>query len=256
MPNYQPPFTLTPLIEDKVAQICKCLEPFSSDKKDKLSPILCRNNQVRSVQASLAIENNTLSLKQVQSIADGKPIIGAPREVQEVKNALKAYEAMEAWEPTSQQDLCEAHSVLMAGLVERAGQFREEGVGIYRGETLIHMAPPANRVPLLMQDLLDWLASSDLHPLIKSCIFHYEFEFIHPFVDGNGRMGRLWQTLILSRWQSLFAYLPVETVVYAEQLNYYKALSISDKASEATAFVEFMLQALRVAIEENRDSLS
>jgi Fic family protein len=156
---------------------------------------------------------------------------------------------MQEWNPASCQDLLTAHKLLMKTLVDMAGHFRMGGVGIYRGKTLVHMAPQANRVPELVQNLLDWLNSSSLHPLIKSCIFHYEFEFIHPFEDGNGRMGRLWQTLILSQWQPMLAFLPVETVIWDQQGDYYEALGAADKSSDASPFVEFMLNALYIAMK-------
>ncbi|QXI41011.1 Fic family protein [Pseudomonas xantholysinigenes] len=157
---------------------------------------------------------------------------------------------MSGWLPERQTDLLAAHKLLMMGLIDDAGQFRRGGVGIYRGQRLLHMAPPASRLQPLMHDLLRWLGASDWHPLISSCIFHYEFEFIHPFADGNGRMGRLWQTLILSRWRPVLAYLPVESVICAQQEAYYGALAAADQVGEATPFVEFMLQALRQALAE------
>jgi Fic family protein len=146
--------------------------------------------------------------------------------------------------------LLQAHELLMYGLIDDAGRFRQAGVGIYRGEQLVHMAPPASRVAHLVDDLLQWLAVSDWHPLIASCVFHCEFEFIHPFADGNGRMGRLWQALILSQWRPVFAYLPVEAVIREQQDDYYAALSAADQQAEATPFVEFMLQALSLALAE------
>ena len=167
-----------------------------------------------------------------------------------MKNAFAAYEQLPAWQPHAVDDLLAAHRVLMAGLVDEAGSFRTGGVGIYNDRGLVHMAPPANRVAALMADLLEWLAQGEQHPLIASCIFHYEFEFIHPFADGNGRMGRMWQTLILSRWKPLLAYLPVETVIHNRQTDYYQALAAADQAGEATPFVSFMLQALLTAIGE------
>lgn len=172
----------------------------------------------------MAIENNSLTLEQVTAVIVGKRVLGAPKEIQEVRNAFAAYEAMEMWKPSSSKDLLTAHKLLMTGLVERPGRFRAGGVGIAQGEKIVHLAPPAERVPGLMNDLLAWLKRTDAHPLIASCVFHYELEFIHPFADGNGRMGRLWQTLILSRWKPLLAWLPVETVIRERQVEYYTAL--------------------------------
>ena len=182
-----------------------------------------------------------------------KKILGAQREIHEVKNAFATYEKMQNWQPSSLEDLLEAHEILMSSLVDEAGKFRRGLVGVYSGDTLVHMAPPADRVPHLMQDLLNWLGKTDTHPLVASCVFHYEFEFIHPFSDGNGRMGRLWQTLILSKWQPLLAFLPVETVVYEQQNQYYQALGASDKVGDSTLFIEFMLNALRISMQEVLD---
>jgi len=177
-------------------------------------------------------------------------VLGQPREIQEVRNAFVAYEHMTDWQPDSRNDLLSAHGLLMAGLMDAPGRIRRGDVGIYRGDKLVHMAPPASRVGTLVDQLLGWLDSTDSHPLIASCVFHYEFEFIHPFADGNGRMGRLWQTLMLGRWQPMLAYLPVETVIRSQQQDYYAALAASDKASDATPFVEFMLRTLHAAMTE------
>jgi Fic family protein len=167
-----------------------------------------------------------------------------------VRNAFATYEAMENWDARVETHLLAAHKLLMQGLVDETGRYRSGGVGIFRGKELVHMAPPAKRVPQLMADLLDWLRNTSEHPLVASCIFHYEFEFIHPFADGNGRMGRLWQTLILRQWKPLLAYLPVETVIHTRQEDYYRVLAAADQQAEATPFVEFMLGALRDAVGE------
>jgi Fic family protein len=255
--SYQPPFQASPKVIDLIAQISEILGLWSISMKGKLTPRLRRINRIRSIQASLAIENNTLSLEQVTAILEGKRVLGLPKEIQEVRNAFATYEKMNHWKSSSLKDLLAAHKILMKGLIDEPGCFREGSVGIYRGKKVVHMAPPANRVSILMNDLLNWLEHTDFHPLIVSCIFHYEFEFIHPFVDGNGRMGRLWQTLILSRWQPIFASLPVETVVHKKQQKYYKALGDSNDASSAMPFVEFMLQAIYDAMKESslKDSL-
>lgn len=208
--HYQPPYTITPAILHLVADICETIGRYSARGEQNLTPRLRRENRIRTIQASLAIENNTLTLEQVTAVLKGKRVLGHPREIQEVRNAFVAYETMEEWDPGSQKNLLAAHRILMTAVVDDPGRYRTSGVGIYRGEQLVHMAPPADRVPQLMADLLDWLSTTNEHPLVTSCIFHYEFEFIHPFSDGNGRMGRLWQTLILqsgilcwltSRWK-------------------------------------------------------
>lgn len=250
MSRYQPPLTLTPRMLALTAEIGERVGHLSALHEGALTPQLRRGNRIRTIQASLAIENNTLSIEQVTAVLDGKRVLGLPREIQEVRNAFSTYEAMPEWQPSSRDNLLAAHALLMHGLIDDAGSYRRGGVGIYRGERLLHMAPPANRVPQLMDDLLAWLSRCELHPLIASCVFHYEFEFIHPFADGNGRMGRLWQTLILSQWRAVLAYLPVESVIREQQDAYYEALAISDKAAEATPFVEFMLAALRQALLE------
>ncbi|MDO9622861.1 MAG: Fic family protein [Pseudomonas sp.] len=250
MNNYQPPLTLTAAMLALVADISEQVGRLSALRETTMTPQLRRGNRIRTIQASLAIENNTLNLEQVTAVLEGKRVLGLPREIQEVRNAFAAYEAMPGWQVAARADLLSAHGLLMQGLIDDAGQFRQGGVGIYRGERLLHMAPPANRVGPLVDDLLAWLARTDLHPLIASCVFHYEFEFIHPFADGNGRMGRLWQTLILSQWRPVLAYLPVETVIREQQEAYYAALQVSDQQAEATVFVEFMLQALKQALVE------
>lgn len=250
MSPYIPPLTITPEILALVEQIGETLGRWSVNQAADLSPRLRRGNRIRTIQASLAIENNSLSLEQVTALLDGKRILGLPREIQEVRNAFAAYDQLSQWDPGSLEDLLVAHGILMAGLVDEAGRLRSGGVGIYRGTEVMHMAPPPSRVGILIQDLLGWLARGDLHPLVASCVFHYEFEFIHPFADGNGRLGRLWQTLILSRWRPILAYLPVETLVRDRQDAYYQALGESDQAAEAGPFLAFMLEALLNAMEE------
>ncbi len=202
-------------------------------------PVLRRENGIRSIHSSLAIENNSLTLEQVTAVIAGKRVLGPPREVQEVKNAFAAYDAMEAWNPSSPKDLLAAHRILMEGLIDEAGKFRTRPVGIAQGQKIVHLAPPAAGVPGLMKDLLGWLRRTDSHPLIAGCILHYELEFIHPFADGNGRIGRLWQTLVLSRWNPLFAFLPVESVIRDRQAEYYQTLAACDKIGNSTAFLPF-----------------
>lgn len=250
MNRYQPPLTITPTILALASDIGELLGRLSARQDAQLTPQLRRGNRIRTIQASLAIENNTLSVDQVTAVLEGKLVLGLPQEIQEVRNAFEAYEGLASWRPESRADLLSAHARLMHGLIDDAGNFRRGGVGIYRGDRLLHMAPPANRVGELTDDLLGWLVETNLPPLIASCVFHYEFEFIHPFADGNGRMGRLWQTLILSRWRPVLAYLPVEAVIREQQDAYYAALSAADQSAEATPFVAFMLQALRQALDE------
>lgn len=247
--KYIPPYSLTSTMMRLVSEISELVGKAQMQTASPM-PHLRKNNRIRTVHASLAIENNSLSVEQVTAILDGKHVLGLPKEIQEVRNAFKAYEKMEEWNPSDLSHLLDAHGVLMSGLVDHAGQLRTGGVGVFEGSRVIHMAPPAHLIHSQMQDLLHWLAETDEHPLISSCVFHYEFEFIHPFEDGNGRMGRLWQTLILSRWKPLFAYLPVETVIHSRQKAYYAALGNADQSGESTAFIEFLLEALLTALRE------
>lgn len=233
-----------------VAEIAERLGAWKVANRDTLVPSLRRGNRIRTLQASLAIEQNTLSVEQVTAVLAGKPVLGSPKEVQEVRNAFAAYEAMERWQPHRLNDLLAAHGLLMAGLVDRPGALRQGDVGIWRGGKLLHMAPPASQVPRLVKDLLAWLRKTDAHPLVASAAFHYDFEFIHPFSDGNGRMGRLWQTLILSRWQPMLAWLPVETVIRHRQKNYYAQLAQADARGDCSGFIEFMLQAIADSLGE------
>ena len=245
--NYVPPFAITASIISLVAEISQVLGRISVFENSKTIR-LRRINRIRTIKGSLAIEGNTLSEEQITAILEGKRVIAPPREIQEVRNALKAYDVFEKWVPSSKDDLLSAHSILMNGLLDYPGAFRTSGVGVMSGKKVIHMAPPAGRVFYLMKELLHWLKTTDQHPLIASSIFHYEFEFIHPFNDGNGRMGRLWQTLILCKWNSLFAYIPVESIVYEHQAEYYAALNKSTKNAESSVFIEFMLKMILNAL--------
>ena len=255
--NY-PPYTITSTVLRLVAAISERLAELSAIgafAAESLSPQLRRENRIRTIHASLAIENNTLSLEQVTDIIDGKPVIGPLRDVQEVRGAVAAYEKLDVWTPHSLDDLLAAHAMLMRGLVDNPGGIRVGGVGVFQGRKVIHMAPPANLARGHLENLLQWLKNTDEHPLVASCVFHYELEFIHPFDDGNGRMGRLWQTLILSKWKSVFAYMPVETIVRNRQDEYYESLGRADAQGEATKFVEFMLQALYDSLAEMRPAI-
>ncbi len=248
--KYRPPYTISPVIVRHIAEISELVGRYTVSGDTPLTPRLRHGNRLRTIQASLAIENNSLTLEQVTAVLSGKRVLGSPREIQEVRNAFVAYERLDSWEPAQRRDLLAAHRVLMAGLVDRPGAYRSGAVGIFRGKRVVHMAPPASRVGILMDDLLGWLKNTDEHPLVASSLFHYEFEFIHPFADGNGRMGRLWQTLILSKWKPLMAYLPVETVIHDRQQQYYRVLAQADRGGDATPFAEFILESLRTALVE------
>lgn len=244
MSSYTPPFTISAEILGYVARICELVGCLSSSDGMAGMLRLRRMNRIRTIQGSLAIEGNTLTEGQITAILEGKRVIAPPREVQEVKNALSAYEHFQDWHPEKEEDLLEAHRLLMNGLIDDAGLYRTGGVGVMSGGSVIHMAPPADRVQFLMADLLGWISTSAIHPLVSSSIFHYEFEFIHPFSDGNGRMGRLWQSLILAKWNPVFSHLPVESLVFERQETYYRALQESTLKSDSAPFIVFMLKAL------------
>ncbi len=212
--GYQPPYSLTPAIIRLISSISEQLGRLSI-LEDEANLRLRRLNRIRTIQGSLAIEGNTLSEAQITAILDGKLVIAPPKDILEARNAIQAYEQFENWLPTEEKHLLQAHRVLMEGLIDDAGRYRNGNVGVMNGDVVVHMAPPANRVKTLMGDLFNWLSATDQHPLIASSVFHYEFEFIHPFADGNGRMGRLWQTLILNQWNRLLAQLPVESMAHA-----------------------------------------
>lgn len=248
--NYQPPFTLTSEIVTLVADIAEQVGRLSARPDFDMDLRLRRINRIRTITGSLAIEGNTLSEEQITAILDGKTVLAPPRELQEARNALAVYERLAEWDALEEGDLLAAHQQLMLGLLDHPGTYRRGGVGVMAGDKVLHMAPPASRVPKLMAQLFDWLRASREHPLIASSVFHYEFEFIHPFADGNGRMGRLWQTLLLSRWQPAFAWLPVESLVHRQQAAYYQALSDSTKASDSAPFIQFMLGCIHEAISK------
>lgn len=255
MPSPEPPpYEITPAILSLVAEIAGESGRIGALSGSGQVLKLGRENRICSIHASLAIENNTLSLEQVTAVLSGRRVLGPAREIREVENASAAYEAMPSWNTSSSKDLLAAHRLMFSGLVPDAGKFRTRSVRIAQGQQIVHLAPPADRVPGLMKDLLVWLKRTDAHPLVAGCVFHYELEFIHPFADGNGRIGRLWQMLILSRWNPLFAFLPVESVIRDQQAAYYKVLASCDKAGNSTAFIEFLLKALRTALGEAASS--
>lgn len=248
--TYNPPYTITNKIVDLIAGISELIGHITVTSGLNNNPKLRRANRIKTIQASLAIENNTLTVEQITSLLNGKRILGTPAEIKEVKNAYEVYEQLLTFNPYSVSDLLKAHGILMADLVKNAGHFRTGGVGVFKGRQVVHMAPPAEFVPEHIGNLINWYQKSTAHPLIKSAVFHYEFEFIHPFADGNGRMGRLWHTLLLAEWKEILAWIPVETLVKERQEEYYDALGKADKEADSTVFVEFMLTALRDALKE------
>jgi Fic family protein len=249
--SYQPTYSITPRILHLIAEINETLGRLSALQEQASNLRLRRINRIRTIQGSLAIEGNTLTESQITAILDGKPVIAPPREIQEARNALVAYYKLEHWEANSEAHLLDAHLLMMQGLIDEAGVYRHKGVGIMQRKQVIHMAPPANRVNILMGNLLSWLQTTNDHALIVSCVFHYEFEFIHPFTDGNGRMGRLWQTLILSQWKPVFSHISVESMVYAQQTAYYQALNESTQQADPAPFIEFMLAIILEACASN-----
>ncbi len=247
---YQPPFEITSKIIELISKISEKIGEINSLQNSPHKIKLRKENRIKTIHSSLAIENNSLSIEQITAIIDGKRVLGNPNEIKEVKNSIQTYDLLLSLNPYNEKDLLNAHKLMMQDLVERNGKYRTDGVGIFDGEKVVHLAPPADRVPELMSDLFNWLKQSDVHQLIKSCVFHYEFEFIHPFQDGNGRMGRLWQTVILKEWKEIFAWLPVETLIKENQKEYYNVLSVSDSAADSTKFIEFMLTLILNTIEE------
>lgn len=248
--GYTPPYTITDEILNLVSDITEILTKLTIDDKMNYNPRLRRDNRVKTIHASLAIENNSLSIEQVTDIIAGKRVLGPQNEICEVKNAFEAYEHLLELNPYLIKDMLKAHKMLMRDLTKEAGIFRKGGVGVFAGDRLVHMAPPAERVPQLIKELIDWLKKDKAHPLIKSCVFHYEFQFIHPFADGNGRMGRMWNTLILYKWKPIFGWLPIETIIRERQEEYYNALGKADSKANSGVFIEFLLQAIYDSLKE------
>ena len=250
MSNYTPPFHMTDKITYLIAEISEQVGRITVLQEGTISPHLRRGNRIRTIHSSLAIEHNSLSLEQVTAILEGKRVLGNPNEIKEVQNAYEAYELMLRLNPLSVKDLLKAHKLMMQGLVPENGRFRSRGVGIFAGKTLVHMAPPAEFVPEHIHNLFAWYKASKIHPLVKSAVFHYEFEFIHPFADGNGRMGRMWHSLLLGKWKEMFFWLPIEELIQSRQKEYYDALAIADRKADSSGFVELMMEIIRDSLNE------
>ena len=249
MKNKQPPFQITNKIIDDVVEISELTGRLSAHDHLSSNPNLRRANRIRTIYGSLAIEQNTLSLEQVTAVLNGKHVLAPPKDIAEVKNAYEIYERLDELDPYSVDDLLTAHGIMTRGLVEESGMFRTRPVGVVDQEGhVLHFGTLPQYVPDLVMGLLDWAKHSDLHMLIRSCVFHYELELIHPFADGNGRVGRLWHTLLLSKWNSVFAWLPVESIIHDHQQEYYDAINASSDAGEPTAFIEFMLSAIKASL--------
>ena len=249
MQNKNPPFTITAAILDEITDIAELVGLVSATSGLTTNPTLRRTNRIRTIYSSLAIEQNTLSLDQVTAVLNGKRVLAPPKDVAEVKNAYEIYECMEKLNPFSVEDLLTAHGVLTRGLVEESGYFRSGPVGVVDKQgRILHFGTLPDFVPKLVTELLEWTEQSEFHMLIKSCVFHYEFELIHPFADGNGRIGRLWHTLLLTQWKPMFAWLPIESIIHDRQEEYYAAINRSNTEGESTVFIEFMLSAIKEAM--------
>lgn len=245
-----PPFELTSEILKLCAEISRLLGQYEGLTISKPEPKLRKANRIRTIHASVAIEGNTLELDQVTAIIEGKKVIGSAREILEVENAIKAYDLISTFKPHSPKSLLGAHSVLMNNLIPNSGKWRTSNVGIFQGDKVAHTAPQAKLIPELMARLFEFVKKdNETHPLILSAVFHYELEFIHPFADGNGRIGRLWQTVLLTRFHPLFEFTPVESVVRERQRDYYKSLGTSDQTGSATPFIEFSLATIHDALK-------
>ncbi|MBR1548396.1 MAG: Fic family protein [Prevotella sp.] len=249
---YIPPFTVSAEAINLIAEISGQIERYAIRLEQEDGLRLRKVNRIKTIHSSLAIEGNTLSEDQVRDIIDGKNVVAPIKDIQEVKNAIKTYEMYPSLDAFKEKDLLKAHGVMMQALIDNAGQYRRGGVGVFGEKGLVHLAPPADRVPMLMGDLFDWLKHSKDHLLIRSCVFHYEFEFIHPFIDGNGRTGRLWQSLILGKLHPLFEHLPVENMVYSNQQQYYDAITASTNAGQSGPFIDFMLKEIYKTLKSHQ----
>ena len=244
---YEPSFERTDVIDALCMEIAELVGMLSPQTPLSTSPTLRREVRIQTIYSSLVIEGNKLDERAVSAIIDGKRVLGDRRDILEVENARAAYDLIPELDPHSLADLLRVHRIMMGGLVPDAGRFRSGNVGVFNGDTLIHAGTPTAYVPEVMDGLFEWLRATRLHPLLASCVFHFEFEFCHPFSDGNGRAGRLWQTLLLSRWRSVLAWLPVESAIRMRQAEYYEALARSGANGSCESFVEFMLEAIREA---------
>lgn len=245
-----PPYEITSSILKLITSISEKIGEINANLLDRPSPKLRKQNRIKAIHSSLKIEGNTLTEEQITALLENKRVIGPKKDVIEVLNAIKLYENLENYNPFDEKSFLKAHQNLMQGLIKSAGRYRNQGVGIVKGSKIEHLAPPFENVPYLMKELFLYLKKSDEIELIKSCVFHYEMEFIHPFLDGNGRMGRLWQTLILTEKYPIFEFLPFETLISNDQKKYYNALAESDKSGKSTKFIEYMLNVIDISIGE------
>ena len=251
------PFQLNTEILNLVAEICELTGQLSTQSKLNNSPQLRRSNRIKTIYSSLAIEQNTLTLDQVTAVICGKRVLAPPKDIAEVQNAYEIYDRLDTLNPYSVDDLLLAHEVMTRGLVDESGSFRSSSVGVVDNHgNILHVGTLPAYVPGLVCELLDWVGNDPHHILIKSCVFHYEFELIHPFADGNGRIGRLWHTLMLSRWNPIFAWLPIESMIHDRQEGYYRAFNAANNAADSTVFIEFMLEAIRDTMLEAAEGVT
>lgn len=251
------PFQINSNIINLVADISELSGQISINSKLTNSPQLRRTNRIKTIYSSLAIEQNTLTIEQVTDVIAGKRILAPPKDIAEVKNAYEIYDCLDSLNPYDVNDLLHAHGVMVRDLVSDAGEFRTKPVGVVDSNgNILHFGTLPAYVPQLVCDLLDWVKNDSLHILIKSCVFHYEFELIHPFSDGNGRIGRLWHTLLLSTWNPMFAWLPIESIIHNKQSEYYEAINMSNNNADSTVFIEFMLGAIKSALLDVTESSS
>ena len=254
--TYSPPFTISPKILDNVMRITEALTQANLGRSGIALPHLRRTNRLRSLHSSLAIEGNGLSLDEVTAVIEGKTVAGPKDEITEVRNAYAAYEDLDSFDPFEKEDILRAHAVMMEGLVDSAGSFRTGSEGVFDGEgNIVYIAPGPEFVPLMMDNLLRWTKESEYSMIVKSCVFHYQFEYIHPFEDGNGRIGRLWQTLLLSRFDASFKWMAIESVIRKHQKGYYDAIERSNQVGDCTVFVEFMTGVIYEALTETAVAL-
>jgi len=246
----KPPYQITTKILEQITSIAEKIGEINAAYLYKPPTELRKKNRIKTIQSSLEIEGNSLSLDQVTAILDNKKVIAPKKDILEVKNAIKTYESLDSYNYTSLTSFCKAHATLMNGLIENAGMIRTKSVGILKGSKVTHIAPPGNIVKSLVRELFDYLKKDNDIILIKSCVFHYEIEFIHPFMDGNGRIGRLWQTLILKQYSPVFEFLPIESLIKAKQNDYYRILGESDNKGDSTGFIEFIFQIINESLEE------
>lgn len=248
--SMKPPYDITPKILKLISSISEKIGEVNANYLSKQSPQLRKQNRIKTIQSSLKIEGNTLTEDQITALIDKKRIIGPEKDVLEVLNAIKVYNELNKFKLNSEKDFLNAHASLMKGLIKNAGKYRNQSVGIVKGNDIEHVAPPFQNVPYLMKDLFEYLKDEQELTLIKSCVFHYEMEFIHPFIDGNGRMGRLWQTVILLNDYQIFEFLPFETLISATQDEYYRSLSMSDRSGKSTPFIEYMLGVIEKSLSQ------